>query len=123
MGGNDPPCNVNKIKKFYVFFMGIINYLLERQLKHFANCLDSLGCNLFEFDMTRSSLTRLLKRDGVNCLEDFSTEQNGTSPSSQPKKFKDYDPEYIHVDIKFLSMMSNDPPKRYLLVAIDRVAG
>lgn len=71
-------------------------------------------------DMTRSSLIRLLKRQGVNHLKDLYAEQCETSQSDQPKRFKDYDPGYIHVDIKYLPMMPNDPQKRYLLVAIDR---
>ena len=29
-------------------------------------------------------------------------------------------PGYLHVDVKYLSMMPHDPHKRYLLVAIDR---
>ena len=45
-------------------------------------------------------------------------EKNGTQP---PKKtFKDYEPGYIHIDIKYLPQMADDSSRRYLLVAIDR---
>jgi hypothetical protein len=70
--------------------------------------------------MGRSSLIRLLKRHEVNCLRDLYIEQSGESEVEKPKRFKDYDPGYLHVDIKYLPNLPNDPQKRYLLVAIDR---
>lgn len=71
-------------------------------------------------DMVRSSLIRLLNRHGVNRLQDLYAEQSGESETDKPKSFKDYEPGYLHVDIKYLPNLPNDPQKRYLLVAIDR---
>lgn len=71
-------------------------------------------------DMGRSSLIRLLKRHGVNRLKDLYIEQYGEEEVKKPKTFKDYEPGYLHVDIKYLPNMPGDPQKRYLLVAIDR---
>lgn len=70
--------------------------------------------------MGRSSLIRLLKRYEVNSLKTLYIEQSGANEVEKPKRFKDYDPGYLHVDIKYLPNMPNDPQKRYLLVAIDR---
>ena len=70
--------------------------------------------------MVRSSLIRLLKRHGVNRLKALYIEQYGEEETAKPKTFKDYEPGYLHVDIKYLPNMPDDPQKRYLLVAIDR---
>lgn len=70
--------------------------------------------------LTRSSLTRLLKRHGVNSLKALYAELSDEAPEAKPKTFKDYEPGYVHVDIKYLPKMPDDPQKRYLLVAIDR---
>ncbi len=66
------------------------------------------------------SLIRLLAWHQANRLQDLYAEQSGESETDKPKTFKDYEPGYIHVDIKYLPNMPNDPQKRYLLVAIDR---
>lgn len=71
-------------------------------------------------DMGRSSLIRLLKRHKVNNLKTLYREQSGEQETEKPKSFKDYDPGYLHVDIKYLPQMPDDSQKRYLLVAIDR---
>jgi len=68
----------------------------------------------------RSSLLRLLTRHGVNNLQALVVEQSGEQEAPPPKTFKDYEPGYLHMDIKYLPMMPHDPQKRYLLVAIDR---
>lgn len=70
--------------------------------------------------LTRSSLTRLLKRHRVNSLKALYAELSDEAPEAKPKTFKDYEPGYVHVDIKYLPKMPDDPQKRYLLVAIDR---
>lgn len=70
--------------------------------------------------MVRSSLIRLLKRHGVNRLKALYIELSGEEEAVKPKTFKDYEPGYLHVDIKYLPKMPDDPQKRYLLVAIDR---
>lgn len=70
--------------------------------------------------MGRSSLLRLLERHQVNRLQDLYAEQSGETEQPKPKTFKDYQPGYLHVDLKYLPQMPNDPQKRYLRVAIDR---
>ena len=70
--------------------------------------------------MVRSSLIRLLKRHEVNSLKALYAEQSGETEVEKPKSFKAYEPGYLHVDIKYLPNMPDDPQKRYLLVAIDR---
>jgi transposase len=70
--------------------------------------------------LSRSSLLRLLKRHGVNQLSQLYEEQSENTESKKPKTFKDYEPGYLHVDIKYLPNMPDDAQKRYLLVGIDR---
>jgi transposase InsO family protein len=71
-------------------------------------------------DMVRSGLIRLLTRYQANRLQDLYAEQSEAVEGGKPKTFKDYEPGYLHVDIKYLPKMPHDPQKRYLLVAIDR---
>jgi len=71
-------------------------------------------------DMVRSGLIRLLTRYQVNRLQELYAEQSEAPEEDKPKRFKDYEPGYIHVDIKYLPKMPHDSQKRYLLVAIDR---
>jgi hypothetical protein len=85
--------------------------------------LDDLLVVVREFiapTLTRSSLTRLLKRYQVNSLQALYAEQSDEPISGKVKTFKDYEPGYLHVDIKYLPNMPDAPQKRYLLVAIDR---
>jgi len=91
--------------------------------RHLLLTVDDLLVVVREFikpTMVRSSLIRLLKRHGVNSLKALYIEQSGEEETPQPKTFKDYEPGYLHVDIKYLPNMPGDPQKRYLLVAIDR---
>ena len=70
---------------------------------------------------SRAALHRCLKRHGVSNLRKMEKERQeltGTVP--QKKTFKDYEPGYIHIDIKYLPQMADDSSRRYLLVAIDR---
>ena len=36
------------------------------------------------------------------------------------RTFKDYEPGFIHIDIKYLPQMPDESSRRYLFVAIDR---
>ncbi len=69
--------------------------------------------------MSRSGIARLLKREGMSRLEDVIPKAEGeTLP---PKKtFKDYEPGFIYIDIKYLPQMPEETLRRYLFVAIDR---
>jgi hypothetical protein len=70
-------------------------------------------------DVSRAGLARLLKREGMSCLEDVIPKAEGETLS--PKKtFKDYEPGFVHIDIKYLPQMPDETSRRYLFVAIDR---
>jgi transposase InsO family protein len=70
-------------------------------------------------DVSRAGLARLLKREGMSRLEDVIPKAEGETPS--PKKtFKDYEPGFVHIDIKYLPQMPDESSRRYLFVAIDR---
>ena len=48
-------------------------------------------------------------------------EQEGEAASDKPyKSFKDYEPGFVHVDIKYLPQMAGESARSYLFVAIDR---
>jgi len=68
-------------------------------------------------NVSRSGLDRCLRRHGVNRLADLMPE---TEPKASPKRFKDYEPGYLHIDIKYLPQMPDETERRYLFVAIDR---
>ena len=86
---------------------------------------DLLVCvrKFIEPTMTRSSLLRLLKRHGVNNLNFMIKEQKQCEgiPDKKPyKTFKDYEPGYLHVDVKYLPQMPDEKSRSYLFVARDR---
>ena len=69
--------------------------------------------------VSRAGLGRCLRRHGVSDLRDLVAKQEGDKPA--PKKtFKDYEPGYLHIDIKYLPQMPDEDARRYLFVAIDR---
>ena len=63
---------------------------------------------------SRSGLHRLLKRHGI------SRPSPEISDKISRKRFKDYLPGYMHIDIKYLPKMADEDVRRYLFVAIDR---
>ena len=70
-------------------------------------------------DVSRSGIARLLKREGMARLEDVIPKAEGETISAK-KTFKDYEPGFVHVDIKYLPQMPDESSRRYLFVAIDR---
>lgn len=79
--------------------------------------LDDLLSVVREFiypTMGRSSLHRLLVRRGIDKLPKPSPE------SSPAKPFKAYEPGYVHIDVKYLPQMADEPSRGYVFVAIDR---
>ena len=62
----------------------------------------------------RGNVSRLLKRERLNRKEYLLVEGQKT----KPKRFKSYEPGFLHVDIKYLPKM--DKIRHYLFVAIDR---
>jgi transposase InsO family protein len=83
--------------------------------------LDDLLAITHEFinaDASRSGLDRCLRRHGVGNLASLMPVVEG---ETAPKKtFKDYQPGYLHLDIKYLPQMPDEQHRRYLFVAIDR---
>jgi transposase InsO family protein len=83
--------------------------------------LDDLLAITREFinvDVSRSGLDRCLRRHGVSNLKSLQPQIEGeTAPL---KTFKDYEPGFLHIDIKYLPQMPDETQRRYLFVAIDR---
>ena len=73
-------------------------------------------------DMSRSALDRCLRRHDLNNLRELQAAcLNGEAACSpKSKAFKDYEPGFVHVDIKYLPQMPEQTDRRYLYVAIDR---
>ena len=70
---------------------------------------------------TRSGLHRTLVRYNVSNLNTMRQALEEARGEKTPKKsFKDYEPGFIHVDIKYLPKMPDEDRRRYLFVAIDR---
>ena len=67
---------------------------------------------------SRSGLDRCLRRHEVSNLKSLTPEVEG-EPAAK-KTFKDYEPGFVHVDIKYLPQMPDETERRYLFVAIDR---
>jgi len=86
--------------------------------------LDDLLAVIRQFihpDMSRSALDRLLRRYGVSNLKSLIAAKEGeTSQPKATKGFKDYEPGFIHIDVKYLPKMPDETQGRYLFVAIDR---
>jgi transposase InsO family protein len=83
--------------------------------------LDDLLVVIREFinpDVSRSGLDRCLRRHGVSDLKSLRPAIEG--PAKPQKTFKDYEPGFLHIDIKYLPQMPDETQRRYLFVAIDR---
>jgi transposase-like protein len=81
--------------------------------------LDDLLAVVREFlnpDVSRSGLDRCLRRHGLGNLRDL----KARVAKPKHKLFKAYEPGYLHVDVKYLPQMADEPSRRYLFVAIDR---
>ncbi|BCX82342.1 transposase, IS481 family [Methylomarinovum caldicuralii] len=74
--------------------------------------------------MSRSALDRLLRRHGVSNLKELIAAKEGENAPAKAKKkgFKDYEPGFVHIDIKYLPKMPDETRGRYLFVAIDRAS-
>jgi transposase InsO family protein len=66
--------------------------------------------------LSRSALDRMLRRHGVSRLRDLLPQEE---PQAR-KRFKSYEPGFLHVDIKYLPRMADEEKRKYLYVAIDR---
>lgn len=70
-------------------------------------------------ELSRSALDRCLRRHNVSNLNALMPE---TEPAPSPKSFKDYEPGYVHVDVKYLPQMPDETQRKYLFVGIDRAS-
>jgi len=71
-------------------------------------------------DVSRSGLDRCLRRQGVSNLQALIPQPEA---DEQPTKtFKDDEPGFVHVDIKYLPQMPDEDAHRYLFVGIDRAS-
>lgn len=73
-------------------------------------------------DLTRASLDRCLRRHGVGNLQALKREQAAEPVEPGHKPFRDYVPGFVHVDVKYLPQMADQPSRGYLFVAIDRAS-
>jgi len=83
--------------------------------------LDDLRVVVREFinpNVSRSGLSRCLQRHGVSKVKDLIPKVEGEKKPL--KTFKDYEPGFVHVDVKYLPQMIDEPSHGYLFVAIDR---
>ena len=89
--------------------------------------LDDLVAIVREFinpDVSRAGLDRCLRRHGVSSLRALQAQaqaDSGVAEEERPfKTFKDYEPGFVHVDIKYRPQMPDEQSRSYLFVAIDR---
>ena len=85
--------------------------------------LDDLLAVVKEFiepNMSRSALDRMLRRHHVPSLKALAEAEKERGETPPGKGFKDYEPGFIHVDIKYLPKLEGEASRRYLFVAIDR---
>ena len=68
--------------------------------------------------VSRAGLGRCLRRHGVSSLRELVAEKS--DEPAVKKTFKDYEPGFLHIDIKYLPQMPDETQRRYLFVAIDR---
>jgi len=67
-------------------------------------------------NINRDNIYKTLRQKGLNRNDLFLPQVE--TEKKVIKKFKNYEPGYIHIDIKFLPKLNNE--KKYLFVAIDR---
>ncbi len=87
--------------------------------------LDDLVAVVREFihpEVSRAGLDRCLRRHGVANLRELQAKALADAGETKPpvKTFKDYEPGFVHIDIKYLPQMPDESDRRYLFVAIDR---
>jgi transposase InsO family protein len=90
-----------------------------RRATNFA--LDDLTFVIAHFlsHLNRDSIWRILRAEGLNRRPKLASER----PAKGQGTFKEYDPGYVHIDIKHLPKLqtsNGERRKRYLFVAIDR---
>lgn len=69
---------------------------------------------------SRPGIGRLLVRESVSRLSNLIPQAEGEA--KPVKTFKDYEPGFVHIDLKTLPKMPGETSKSYLCVAIDRAS-
>lgn len=67
--------------------------------------------------VSRAGLARCLRRRGISRLQALFPTEVGKKTM---KRFKDYIPGFVHIDVKYLPQMADENQRSYLFVAIDR---
>ncbi|BBI52262.1 hypothetical protein HORIV_46830 [Vreelandella olivaria] len=70
--------------------------------------------------LSRSGLHCTLKRREVPTPMELTRQDKEDDEKLRHKHRKDYEPSFVHIDIKHLPQMPNEHQKRYLYVAIER---
>src|SRR5471032_672347 len=91
---------------------------LRRTLLLPTDDLLSVTREFINLAVSRAGLGRCLRRHGVSSLLALAALE-GDKPVTK-KSFKDYEPGFLHMDIKYLPQMPDETERRYLFVAIDR---
>ena len=84
--------------------------------------LDDLLAVTHEFvnaEVSRSGLSRCLRRHGAPSLKALRAREPADD-KPRHKTFKDYEPGFVHVDVKYLPQMPDEDRRQYLFAAIDR---
>jgi hypothetical protein len=69
--------------------------------------------------ISHAGLGRCLRRHGVSQLNDLMAQESEAVATK--RTFKDYEPGFNHISIKYLSRMPDKSPRYYLFVAIDLI--
>ena len=73
---------------------------------------------LINDQVSRSRLDRCLRRRGVCRLAGLIPREEAEKPPV--KDFKDYEPGFVHVAVKYLPQMPDEDERQYIFAAIDR---
>lgn len=96
----------------------VIVVALRRTLLLPLDDLLAVTRELIHAEVSRSGLDRCLRRHGVSALKVLIPQAEGTKAPT--KAARDYEPGFVHVDVKCLPQMPDEDSRRYLFVAVDR---
>ena len=91
---------------------------LRRTLLLSTDDLQSITREFINPAVSRAGLGRCLRRHGVSDLRDLVPELSAGTATK--KTFKDYEPGFLPIYIKYLPQMPDEQQRHYLFVAIDR---
>ena len=93
---------------------------VRKQLRIGLDELLAVAREFIEPTLSRSALARMLKRHNVLSLKTLLKNERDAGQPATKKSFKDYDPGFLHIDIKYLPKLEGEENRQYLFVAIDR---